>query len=71
MEIISLDEKISKIFAQERGRLRRKKAMIDNFDLMIGATCLAYNLTLLTNNIKHFQNINGLLIESIKKEHRE
>ena len=32
---------------------------------MIGATALRHSLTLLTNNRRHFQRINGLTIISV------
>jgi tRNA(fMet)-specific endonuclease VapC len=34
-------------------------------DLMIAATALQYDLTLLTNNRRHFDRVDGLQIESI------
>lgn len=52
-------------FGRERGRMRKQKTMIDDFDLLIAATCLHHNLTLLTNNRKHFEYVNGLEILSL------
>jgi tRNA(fMet)-specific endonuclease VapC len=34
-------------------------------DLLIAATALQYDLTLLSNNRRHFDRIDGLRIESI------
>jgi predicted nucleic acid-binding protein len=39
--------------------------IIDDIDLLIGATALQHNLTLLTNNRRHFERIDGLCIESV------
>jgi tRNA(fMet)-specific endonuclease VapC len=64
-EIVGIDEDTCKTFGQERGRLRRQGMMIDNFDLIIASTCLRFNLTLLTNNRKHFEHVNGLKIMSL------
>jgi tRNA(fMet)-specific endonuclease VapC len=64
--VIGLDEDISKIFAQERARLRKAGNMIGDFDMMIGATALCYNMTLITNNVRHFSRIPGLTMESIR-----
>ena len=36
-----------------------------DFDLFIAATGLHYGLTLLTNNRRHFERVEGLQIESI------
>jgi tRNA(fMet)-specific endonuclease VapC len=41
--------------------------MIGDFDLLIAATCLCRNLTLLTNNVNHFERIDGLRLLSIRK----
>jgi len=38
--------------------------MVGDFDLLIGATGLRYGLTVLTNNLRHFELIEGLPIES-------
>ncbi len=34
-------------------------------DLLIAATALEHNLNLLSNNRKHFENIEGLRLESL------
>jgi tRNA(fMet)-specific endonuclease VapC len=39
--------------------------MIGDCDLLIGATALRHNLTLLTNNRRHFERIDGLRMESV------
>ena len=39
--------------------------MIGDFDLLIAATDLQYDPTLLTNNRRHFERIDGLRIESV------
>jgi tRNA(fMet)-specific endonuclease VapC len=63
--IIGIDEQTCKAFARERGRLRAVGKMIGDFDLLIGATALQHNLTLLTNNRRHFEAIDRLPIESV------
>ena len=68
VQIIMIDEEIGKIFARERGRLRQAGNLIGDLDLLIAATALYYNMTLLTNNTRHFGRITGLSIESIPKE---
>ena len=35
-------------------------------DLLIASTALHYNLTVLTNNLKHFNTVEGLKTFSIK-----
>lgn len=65
LEIVSIlwiNKEICKIFGRERGRLRRKGILIGDFDLLIASTCLYYDLTLLTNNIRHFERVENLKI---------
>jgi len=35
---------------------------VENFDLLIAATAIHYQLILVTENVKHFKNIPGLKI---------
>jgi len=65
LTILGIDEAICKIFGKERGRLRAVGRIIGDFDLLIGATALHHDLTLLTNNRRHFERIEGLRIESL------
>lgn len=65
LAIPGLDEETCKTFGKERGRLRAAGMMVGDCDLLIGATALRYNLTLLTNNRRHFERIDGLRIESL------
>jgi tRNA(fMet)-specific endonuclease VapC len=62
--VVGIDEEACKIFGKERGRLRADGKTIGDFDLLIGATALRHHLTVLTNNRRHFQLIEGLQIES-------
>ena len=64
VEILGLDEEVCKRFGQLRGSMRKRGQTIGDFDLLIGATALRHNLTLLSNNRKHFEGIEGLKIES-------
>ena len=65
ISILGIDEETCKIFAKERGRLRADGKTIGDFDLLIGATALQHNLTVLTNNRRHFEMIEDLPIESL------
>ena len=47
-----------------KAELERKGLRIDEFDLLIGATALQNNLTLVTANIKHFARIPKITIEN-------
>jgi tRNA(fMet)-specific endonuclease VapC len=63
--VLGVDEETARIFGRERGRLRSTGAIIGDMDLWIAATALQYDLTLLTNNRRHFDRIDGLRIESM------
>lgn len=52
------------IYAKEKVRLRRMGIVIDEFDLLIGSSAIANNLTLITKNIKHFENLDKIKIEN-------
>ena len=63
--LVELDVETCRIFAREQVRLRRSGNLIPDFDLLIGATALRHNFTLLSNNRRHFERIAGLNIISV------
>lgn len=63
--IIQLDVAICRIFGAERARLRALGTLIPDMDLLIGTTALRHNLTLLSNNRRHFGRLPGLNIVSV------
>ena len=63
--VINLDIAICKTFGTERARLRAMGTLIPDMDLLIGATALRHNLTLLSNNRRHFGRLPGLNIVSV------
>ena len=65
VSLLGIDEETCKRFGKERGRLRAKGKRVNDFDLIIGVTAHQHGLTLLTNNRRHFENIDGLRIESL------
>ena len=65
LTILGVEEEICKAFGKERGRLRQKKKMIGDFDLLIASTCLCHNFTLLTNNRRHYEMVKELKIFSL------
>ena len=62
MEIIPVGEEVAEIFGREKMRLEKEGIPLDDFDLVVGCCALAHNLTLVTNNIRHFKRIEGLQI---------
>ncbi|MGG7662400.1 type II toxin-antitoxin system VapC family toxin [Dyadobacter sp. BHUBP1] len=52
------------LFAREKARLQRAGTPLDDFDLLIGVTAVKYHLTLLTNNTRHLQRIDEIVLEN-------
>jgi tRNA(fMet)-specific endonuclease VapC len=62
---LGIEDEVCKVFGKERGRLRQEKKMIGDFDLLIASTCLHHGLSLLTNNRRHYEMVDGLKILSL------
>jgi tRNA(fMet)-specific endonuclease VapC len=60
--LLNLNDPIMERFAELRAFLRRRGAMISDIDMLIAATALHHNLTVLTYNKKHFARIPDLKI---------
>jgi len=58
--ILPVDEAIARRFAGIRGDLRRTGMLIPDADLLIAATALHYDLTLVTRNRRHFARVPGI-----------
>ena len=65
VSVMELDEGICRIFGELRGKLRKKGLLIGDFDLIIASTALYYEITLCTNNRKHYDRIEGLKMLSV------
>ena len=64
-EVLPLNNEICELFGNERARLRSEGTLIGDLDLLIGCTALHHNLTILTNNIRHFNRIQNLNMQSV------
>ena len=65
VSILGLDVETARVFGRQRGRLRAARTVVGDFDLLIGATALRHDLTLLSNNRRHFELIEGLRLLSL------
>jgi len=63
--VLGIDEDICKVFGKERGKLRQQGKPVSDFDLLIASTCLCCGLTLLSNNRRHYDMVEGLRILSL------
>ena len=64
VEVLPLNNQICELFGNERARLRANGTLIGDLDLLIGCTARHHNLTILTNNIRHFSRIQNLNLSS-------
>lgn len=60
--ILGLDEALMRRFGELRFQLRRQGQLIPDFDLLIAASALYHDLTLLTFNRRHFERVTELRI---------
>lgn len=59
-QLLNLTLPIIERFAEIRAYLRRRGELISDFDILLGATALSYDLTVLTDNKRHFRRIPDL-----------
>lgn len=55
------------IYAKEKARLKKEGNIVDDLDLLIGATAIENNMVLVTNNEKHFDRLQNIKIENWTK----
>ncbi len=60
--MLTVTRSVMETFAGIRASLETAGTPLDDMDLLIGATALSHNLTLVTNNEKHFSRIPGLSV---------
>lgn len=60
VNIVPLTQAIMRQYANIRGTLRKKGLLIGDIDILIAATALEYDLTLLTSNTRHYERIPDL-----------
>jgi len=62
--VLPFDEAAAKIYGPLRARLEREGRRLADADLMIAATVLSRDLTLVTGNVRHFGRVPGLHVEN-------
>jgi len=63
-EIIPVSRELVEIFGVLKSGLEKVGKPLDDFDLILASTAMSHNLTIVTNNEKHFGRIDGLKIEN-------
>ncbi len=67
LDIIPIGMETVEVFGMLKAQLENDGTRLDDFDLIIASCALTGNLTLITNNIKHFKRIAGLKLENWSK----
>lgn len=63
-EILNFDDKAAREYGIIRVSLEKQGRVIGPFDMQIAAHAKANNLTVVTNNVKEFERVSGLLVEN-------
>jgi tRNA(fMet)-specific endonuclease VapC len=64
IEMAPINAAVAETFGMIKAALESGGHRLDDFDLAIAATALAYNLVLVTNNTDHFSRIDGLRLDN-------
>jgi len=67
LEVVSFETKAAYHFGRIRAELYRKGQPIGPYDMMIAGQARAAGLILVTNNVKEFERVQGLLLEDWSK----
>jgi len=61
--IENIDSDVMDVFGELKAQLQKKGKSVDDMDLLIGSTAIANDMTLVTHNTKHFENMPGIKLE--------
>ena len=62
-QVLSVSDAIP-VYAKEKALLRKTGTLIDDMDIFIGATAIANNMILVTDNEKHLKRLSNINIEN-------
>ena len=68
VRVIPFDLECAKIFGTIKSKLRKIGKPTGETDALIAATAMAHRALLITSNKRHFENIEGLKVESLPTE---
>ncbi len=68
LQIVPLGQEPVEIFGMLKAGMESSGTPLDDVDLILASCALAHNLTLVTNNLKHFERIEGLRIQNWTKK---
>ncbi len=55
------------IYAKEKAKLKKQGLVIDDFDILIGATSVTNEMIMVTNNVDHLNRLDNIEIEDWTK----
>ena len=64
INLLGIDPAITQVYGDFKAKLRAQRELLEDFDLLIASTASSLNLTLITNNLDHFQRISALRMEN-------
>jgi tRNA(fMet)-specific endonuclease VapC len=67
IEVLPVGHESAETYGMLKAQLEKQGSRLDDFDLIIAASALAHNLTLVTNNTDHFKRIEGLKLANWTK----
>ncbi len=62
--VLGLDTGAAVLFGKIKAGLRREGNLVNDSDLMIASVALSTHSVLVTNNVRHFNRIQGLVLEN-------
>ncbi len=68
INVINFDSNTAEEFGRIKSKIKKKGKILNDSDLFIAATAITHQMTLVTNNEKHFQRIENLTIQNWTKE---
>lgn len=68
IEVLPIRDALT-IYSRQKVMLRRQGTPIEDLDLLIGATAIAYDCVMVTENVRHLHRLQGIDIENwIKRD---
>jgi predicted nucleic acid-binding protein len=70
VRVIPFDATTAEIYGKLRSELEDAGLPVADLDLQIGATAIVHGLTLVTGNVRHYQRMPGLVLNTVLAEAR-
>lgn len=64
IKVVPIDQEVAEKYLDVKIDLESRRLPLDDFDVLIAATAITHNFSLLTRNIKHFERVENLNLYS-------